>query len=84
MGHPISLQHFGRTNGLSSQVRRGVILSRQHGKTEIQMRLESMARVLVITGDGGESYEALYAVHRFREEGWEAVVRLRHAGGCIL
>jgi protease I len=33
-----------------------------------------MARVLVITGDGGESYEALYAVHRFREEGWEAVV----------
>jgi protease I len=33
-----------------------------------------MARVLVITGDGGESYEALYAIHRFREEGWEAVV----------
>jgi protease I len=33
-----------------------------------------MARVLIVTGDGGESYEALYAVHRFREEGWEAVV----------
>ena len=33
-----------------------------------------MARVLVITGDGGESYEALYAIHRFREAGWEAVV----------
>ncbi len=33
-----------------------------------------MGRVLVITGDGGESYEALYAVHRFQEEGWEAVV----------
>jgi len=33
-----------------------------------------MPRILIITGDGGESYEALYAVHRFREEGWEAVV----------
>ncbi len=33
-----------------------------------------MSKVLVITGDGGESYEALYAVHRFQEEGWEAVV----------
>lgn len=33
-----------------------------------------MARVLIITGDGGESYETLYAVHRFREENWEAVV----------
>src|SRR5579871_5786694 len=33
-----------------------------------------MAKVLIITGDGGESYEALYAVHRFREGGWEAVV----------
>src|SRR3954469_281148 len=27
--------------------------------------------ILVITGDGGESYEALYAVHRFREAGYE-------------
>jgi protease I len=31
-------------------------------------------KVLIITGDGGESYEALYAVHRFEEEGWTAVV----------
>jgi protease I len=30
-----------------------------------------MAAILVITGDGGESYEALYAVHRFREAGYE-------------
>ena len=28
--------------------------------------------ILVITGDGGESYETLYAVHRMREEGYEA------------
>jgi protease I len=33
-----------------------------------------MSNVLIITGDGGESYEALYAVHRFAEEGWKAVV----------
>jgi protease I len=33
-----------------------------------------MRRVLIVTGDGGESYEALYAVHRFQEEGWEPVV----------
>lgn len=33
-----------------------------------------MPKILIITGDGGESYEALYAVHRFEEEGWEPVV----------
>jgi protease I len=30
--------------------------------------------VLIITGDAGESYEALYAVHRLREEGHTPVV----------
>jgi protease I len=33
-----------------------------------------MSKILIITGDGGESYEALYAVHRFQEEGWTPVV----------
>jgi protease I len=33
-----------------------------------------MAKILIVTGDGGESYEALYAVHRFEEEGWTPVV----------
>src|SRR6185436_6518917 len=33
-----------------------------------------MSKILIITGDGGESYEALYAVHRFQEEGWQPVV----------
>ena len=33
-----------------------------------------MPKILIITGDGGESYEALYAVHRFEEEAWEPVV----------
>jgi protease I len=28
-----------------------------------------MRKILVVTGDAGESYEALYAVHRFREAG---------------
>jgi len=36
--------------------------------------MRSMSKILIITGDGGESYEALYAVHRFQEEGWEPVV----------
>ena len=33
-----------------------------------------MHRILIVTGDAGESYEALYAVHRFREAGCEPVV----------
>lgn len=31
-------------------------------------------KILIITGDAGESYETLYAVHRFREAQWETVV----------
>ena len=31
-------------------------------------------KVLIVTGDGGESYEALYAYHRLREAGYEAVI----------
>jgi protease I len=30
-----------------------------------------MQRILIVTGDGGESYETLFAVHRFREAGYE-------------
>jgi protease I len=33
-----------------------------------------MPQILVVTGDAGESYEALYAVHRFREEDWRVTV----------
>ncbi|MGH9395500.1 MAG: DJ-1/PfpI family protein [Terriglobia bacterium] len=33
-----------------------------------------MRKIIVVTGDAGESYEALYAVHRFREAGFEPVV----------
>src|ERR1035438_9705371 len=33
-----------------------------------------MPKILIVTGDGGESYEALYAVHRFQEAGWETAV----------
>jgi protease I len=33
-----------------------------------------MRKVLVVTGDGGESYETLYAVHRLQEEGIQPVV----------
>ena len=31
-------------------------------------------KVLIVTGDGGDSYEALYACQRFTEAGWEPVV----------
>lgn len=31
-------------------------------------------KILIVTGDGGESYEAWYAVHRLREAGYEPVV----------
>ena len=31
-------------------------------------------KVLIVTGDGGNSYEALYAYHRFLEANWEPVV----------
>lgn len=34
----------------------------------------SKLTILIITGDAGESYEALYAVHRLREAGHEPVV----------
>ena len=30
-----------------------------------------MGKILIVTGDGGESYETLYALHRFREAGYE-------------
>jgi protease I len=33
-----------------------------------------MPKILIVTGDAGESYEALYAVHRFREEGWPVTI----------
>ena len=31
-------------------------------------------KILIITGDAGESYECLYAKHRFQEAGYEAVI----------
>lgn len=31
-------------------------------------------KILIITGDGGESYETLYALHRFQEAGHEPVI----------
>ena len=31
-------------------------------------------KVLIVTGDGGDSYEALYACQRFAETGWEPVI----------
>jgi len=33
-----------------------------------------MSKRILVTGDAGESYETLYALHRFQEAGMEAVV----------
>lgn len=37
-------------------------------------------KILVVTGDGGESYEALYAVHRFAEQGIATTVAAPRKG----
>ena len=31
-------------------------------------------KILIVTGDGGDGYEALYAYHRFLEAHWEPVL----------
>jgi len=31
-------------------------------------------KVLIVTGDGGDSYEALYSFHRFQEARWEPII----------
>ena len=32
------------------------------------------AKILIVTGDAGESYETLYAYHRFQEAGMEPLI----------
>lgn len=36
--------------------------------------LQMSRKILIVTGDAGESYEAPYAVHRMQEAGFEAIV----------
>ena len=36
--------------------------------------MSNKQKILIVTGDAGESYEALYAVHRMQEAGFETVV----------
>ena len=31
-------------------------------------------KVLIVTGDGGDSFEAMFALQRFQEAGWEPVI----------
>ena len=33
---------------------------------------KTVNKILIVTDDAGESYEILYAKHRFEEEGWTA------------
>ncbi len=34
----------------------------------------TIIKILIITGDAGESYETLYAMHRFQEAGYQTVI----------
>ena len=33
---------------------------------------KTVSKILIVTDDAGESFEILYAKHRFEEEGWMA------------
>jgi protease I len=45
------------------------------GQANPKFNFNTMDRkILIVTGDGGESYETLYAVHRFQEEGCIALI----------
>src|SRR5690242_21858213 len=59
--------------GVAPQARRSSP-RRSRRQSPIASYSRTVPKILIITGDGGESYEALYAVHRFEEEGWKAVV----------
>jgi protease I len=51
-----------------------MLQARDAGNRAVRYAEERMSRkVLIVTGDGGDSYEALYAVQRFEEAGWQAV-----------
>jgi len=36
--------------------------------------MSTQSKILIITGDAGESYETLYAMHRFQEAGYTTVI----------
>lgn len=36
--------------------------------------MSTKAKILIITGDAGESYECLYAKHRFEEAGYQSII----------
>ena len=38
-------------------------------------------KILIVTDDAGESYEILYAKHRFEEAGWVAHIAPRRRNG---
>ena len=39
-------------------------------------------KILIVTGDAGESYETLYAKHRLMEAGYAAVIASTRKGQC--
>lgn len=42
-----------------------------------------MKKILILTGDGGESFETLYSYHRFLEAGYDLVVASTREGRIV-
>ena len=42
-----------------------------------------MKKILILTGDGGESFETLFAYHRFLEAGYDPVIASTREGRIV-
>ena len=65
---------YGPRTSTPSCTASAVIVPTRSVRIVLKRKSADMSKIVIITGDGGESYEALYAVHRFEEEGWKAEV----------
>src|SRR5690606_1164019 len=61
-------------NGDRSQARWAIQQKAPRHSGEPERNTVSKKKILIITGDGGETYEVLYAKHRFMEAGYEPVI----------
>src|SRR5207237_2415131 len=68
---------------LLSDLRQSVNLIRARSLFENRRHLMAK-KILIITGDAGESYEALYAKHRMAEAGYTPVIAAPRKGPLTL
>src|SRR5262249_50682079 len=69
----LSRRTFGAAKRTSTEMSMRHAASVRHRRT-LLCCLTMSRKVLIVTGDGGDSYEALFAGQRCKEAGWEAVV----------